>query len=462
MPSRPLVRRRERDRSWRVCITNSEGHSAMASILRFAAFTAIIGTFACASDGAGSGDDGVTPFQPGAGGTSPVTSPAPVTPTPPPTPTDEVPAGNEGGPGDAPLQPTNPPPADNGGGATPPPATPPVEPPPAEQPPAEQPPAEQPPVISTDVSTLPLPPGNGAVPEPAGPVGGLEVIDWAGFRSAVSYTFDDTNQTQIDHFNELMALNVKFTWYFITGGGSGQRLQNGVWDQAFAAGHEMANHTRSHRNAGEQNLAQDTDDGAADVEQRFNTTVFTMAAPFGAADYVNIASSRYLINRGVNGGQVAPNDNTNPFSVPTFIPNPDAPASAFNTLVDQGRNNGTWHTVLVHGFSPQINGEFQPVGIAQFTQAVNYAKGFGDVWIDTVVEVGAYWIGQKAFDAVTPTTSGADTTWTWTLPQHFPPNKFLRVTVTGGTLTQAGAELPWNDRGFYEVALDKGSLTLSP
>jgi peptidoglycan/xylan/chitin deacetylase (PgdA/CDA1 family) len=440
----------------------------MASILRFAAFTAIIGTFACASDGSSS-DQGVTPFQPGAGGTAPVTSPAPVTPASPQTPAGEVPAGNTEGPGDPPLQPANPPPVSNagGGGVTPPaeqpPAEqPPAEQPPAEQPPAEQPPAEQPPVFSTDVSTLPLPPGNGAVPVPAGPVGGLEVIDWAGFQSAVSYTFDDTNQTQIDHFNELMALGVKYTWYFITGGGSGTRLQNGVWDQAFAAGHEMANHTRSHLNAGSPNLAQDTDGGAADVEQRFNTTVFTMAAPFGAPDYVNIASTRYLINRGVNGGQVAPNDNTNPFSVPTFIPNTNAPASAFNTLVDQGRNNGTWHTVLVHGFSPQINGEFQPVGIDQFVQAVNYAKGFGDVWIDTVVEVGAYWIAQKMFNGVTPAVSGAETTWTWTLPDHFPPSKFLRVTVTGGTLSQAGAQLPWNERGFYEVALDKGSLTLSP
>jgi peptidoglycan/xylan/chitin deacetylase (PgdA/CDA1 family) len=449
----------------------------MASILRFAAFTAIIGALACSSDGSGSDDDGVTQFQPGAGGTAPVVSPAPVTPAPSPAPNGEVPAGNTEGPGDPPLQPANPPPAAGSGSGTPPAPPPPVAPPPAveppaetppaeeppvEQPPAEQPPAAPPPVISTDVSTLPLPPGNGAVPEPAGPPGGLEVIDWAGFRSAVSYTFDDTNQTQIDHFNELMALNVKFTWYFITGGDSGTRLANPIWNQAFAAGHEVANHTRSHLNAGSPNLAQDTDNGAADVEQRFDTTVFTMAAPFGAADYVNIASTRYLINRGVNGGQVAPNDGTNPFSVPTFIPNQGAPASAFNTLVDQGRANGTWHTVLVHGFLPQINGEFQPVDIGQFTQAVNYAKAFGDVWIDTVLEVGAYWIAQRVFDAVTPTQNGADTTWTWALPDHFPPNKFLRVRVSGGTLTQAGAQLPWNDRGFYEVALDKGSLTLSP
>jgi hypothetical protein len=48
------------------------------------------------------------------------------------------------------------------------------------------------------------------------------------------------------------------------------------------------------------------------------------------------------------------------------------------------------------------------------------------------------------------------------LPEHFPPGKFLRVSVTGGTLKQKGAALPWDARGYYEVALDAGSLTLGP
>jgi hypothetical protein len=34
--------------------------------------------------------------------------------------------------------------------------------------------------------------------------------------------------------------------------------------------------------------------------------------------------------------------------------------------------------------------------------------------------------------------------------------------VDGGTLSQDGVPLPWNEHGFYEVALDVGSATLSP
>jgi hypothetical protein len=38
----------------------------------------------------------------------------------------------------------------------------------------------------------------------------------------------------------------------------------------------------------------------------------------------------------------------------------------------------------------------------------------------------------------------------------------LRITVAGGTPSQSGRALTWNDHGYYEIALDAGSLTLGP
>jgi hypothetical protein len=119
--------------------------------------------------------------------------------------------------------------------------------------------------------------------------------------------------------------------------------------------------------------------------------------------------------------------------------------------------------VLVHGFSGGTDGAYQPISIDEFVASVNHAKSLGDVWIDSVVNVGAYWRAQKMFAAIAPTVSGNSKTWTWTLPPHFPPGKILRVKVGGGTLTQPGGRtLAWDDHGYYEVALDAGSLTLSP
>ena len=117
----------------------------------------------------------------------------------------------------------------------------------------------------------------------------------------------------------------------------------------------------------------------------------------------------------------------------------------------------------IHGFTDGSDGAYQPVATGEFIAGVNHAKSFGDVWIDSVVNVGAYWRAQKMLVAIQPTTAGNSKTWKWTLPPHFPPGKVLRVKVDGGTLTQPdGRTLAWDDHGYYEVALDAGSLTLSP
>jgi hypothetical protein len=93
---------------------------------------------------------------------------------------------------------------------------------------------------------------------------------------------------------------------------------------------------------------------------------------------------------------------------------------------------------------------------------MTHAKTSGDTWVDSVVDVGAYWRGLKTVASANRTTSGTITTWTWTLPAHFPTGKYVRVIVpAGGTLSQKGATIAENPSGFYSVSLDAGSLTLT-
>jgi hypothetical protein len=93
---------------------------------------------------------------------------------------------------------------------------------------------------------------------------------------------------------------------------------------------------------------------------------------------------------------------------------------------------------------------------------MSYGRGLRDVWMGTVANVAAYWRAQKLLSGTAPATSGTTTTWTWTLPPQFPHGKYLRVRVDGGTLAQGGRPLPWDEHGYYEVALDAGALSLSP
>ncbi|HEU5074841.1 MAG TPA: polysaccharide deacetylase family protein [Polyangiaceae bacterium] len=304
---------------------------------------------------------------------------------------------------------------------------------------------------------LPSPPGAGGVPRPAGEAGGVVALDWAGFKGAVSYTFDDANSTQIQHYDALQALGVRMTFYLQT---NKLEASNSTWARALDDGHELGNHTHSHAMTDD---GSDTDEATQFIETTFGVRPLTMAAPYGASGYKAVASTRFMINRGVNNGLIKPADGTDPFSLFCYIPPENATADLFDAQVDAAQNEGGWRVVLVHGFTGGSDGAFQPVALEEFVAAVEYAKSLGNLWIDSVLNIGAYWLGQKAFASVAPEVEpGGTIKHTWILPEHFPSGRVLRVTASGGTLTQAGRELPWNDLGYYEVSLDERSLTVAP
>src|SRR5437764_13511467 len=59
---------------------------------------------------------------------------------------------------------------------------------------------------------LPIPP-RGGMPRPSGAPGNVTVLDWARFKAAGTYTFDDTNSSQIQHYADLPALGLRMTFY---------------------------------------------------------------------------------------------------------------------------------------------------------------------------------------------------------------------------------------------------------
>jgi hypothetical protein len=310
---------------------------------------------------------------------------------------------------------------------------------------------------------LPIPPGTGTVAKPSGAAGGLSVLNWAGFKAAVSYNFDDANSSQISNYAALEALGVHYTFYLWGARIAGSKA---AWVQATSDGHEMGNHTQDHSDstltAG--NGQSDVDQCDSTINSNLNVTAYTFAEPNGTAGWEAPAMMHHFLSRGVSNGLMMPGDETStpPNNLHCFIPNTSAPTSDFNAQIDGARSGGGWRVILVHGFTGGTDGAYQPVDIGQYTAGVKYAETFPDLWIDTMVMVGAYWRGQNAFKAATMTPSGSNTTYTWTLPPNFPPGKYLRMTVTGGTLSQNGTNLEWDANGYYEVPLDPGTLTLGP
>ena len=312
---------------------------------------------------------------------------------------------------------------------------------------------------------MPIPTTN-TVAKPAGTPGNLTVLNWAGFKAAASFSFDDALASQISNYSMLQSTGVHLTFYLV----SNNNGSSATWTQAQKDGHELGNHTAHHCHdngtgcawgtyAG--SLGEELDQCTTHIQQTFGASdVWTTASPFGDTGYATADSTRFLVNRGVQGGQVAANDNTNPFALPCHLAAQGEAASAFNSATDSARTAGKWQIFLVHSLGG--DGGYNPVSVTDVVAAINHAKTSGDTWADSVVHVAAYWRAQKLISGVAPTSSGSAKTWTWSLPMHFPPGRYLRVKVDGGTLSQGGMSLAWSTHGYYEVALDAGSVTLSP
>jgi peptidoglycan/xylan/chitin deacetylase (PgdA/CDA1 family) len=333
---------------------------------------------------------------------------------------------------------------------------------------------------------LPTPPGIANLPRPSGAPGNLKVLDWAGFKSAVSYTFDDGQPSQIEHYAELQATGVRLTFFVNSSSASWETGFASTFSQAARDGHEIGNHTAHHCHADADgtlytgsdarraacpgaSAASEFDDCTAFITSTLGAPqVWTGANPFGDEGFAAAARERFVLIRGATGGTVAPNDDTDPFNLPMWGPAEHDGVDKFDAAVDRAREGHRWVIMLIHSLAPTNFAWYATVDISAITGSITHAKSLGDVWIDSMVNVGAYWRGQKLLASATPTTAGnpqAATqtwTWTWTLPPHFPAGKRLRVRVDGGTLSQGGLPLAWDGHGYYEVALDAGSLTLAP
>jgi hypothetical protein len=168
------------------------------------------------------------------------------------------------------------------------------------------------------------------------------------------------------------------------------------------------------------------------------------------------------VDRGVAYGTIAPMDSTDPMNLPVYMANGGETEKVLNADIDGARSGGRWLIFLFHALLPTSQNWYAGVDVANVTGSMHHARAVKDTWIDALYKVAAYWMGQKILSQAAPKVSGSDYVWRWTLPPHFPKGMYLRVTVSGGTVSQNGSALPWDSHGFYEIALDAGSLTISP
>jgi peptidoglycan/xylan/chitin deacetylase (PgdA/CDA1 family) len=297
---------------------------------------------------------------------------------------------------------------------------------------------------------LSLAPVGTGKPKPSGAVGGLTVLDWAGFQGAVSFTFDDAKKIQLTDYPQLKATGAHMTFYVVSSWIGSADIAS--WKAIIPDGNEIGNHTQSH-----QSQASLSDLQAAEtwIQQNLGVTAYTMAAPNGSSSWNSVAPGVVFLNRGVADGVISPRSysTTVAFNLPCYVPLTNESSAVMDADVNQAKSGNGWKIVLVHGFDLSDTTTWQPVTIEAVTTTMSHAVNNG-MWTENVMNVGAYWVGQSLI----PETAATDATWT--LPANFPPNMCVRITTTGGTVMQNGQEVPWDDHGYYQISLDLGSVTI--
>ncbi len=299
---------------------------------------------------------------------------------------------------------------------------------------------------------LTLAPSTTGVARPSGAAGGMKVLDWAGFKGAASFTFDDNRPSQMDDYSQLKATGGHFTWFVVGNWLNGNSSTIAKYKATMADGMEMANHTYSHQSGGSQS---DLSQNETFIMTNFGVNANSMAAPNCDASWASVAPSVMFQNRGPCGNPVATvgagsSDKTSPFALPAYLPATDEASDTMNKALTDGQ----WRIFVIHGFDlgDQPN-TYQPVSIGHVTATISTAVSKG-YWVEGISNVGAYWQAQKLIPAASTTSA------MWTLPAKFPKNMCVRITTTGGTVTQKGQTIPWNDHGYYEIGLDAGEVTI--
>jgi peptidoglycan/xylan/chitin deacetylase (PgdA/CDA1 family) len=319
----------------------------------------------------------------------------------------------------------------------------------------------------TGVLDPPPAPATSGVPQPSGTgtSPNLTVLPWAGFKAAITYTFDDTQPSQLEHWPELQATGARLT-FFANPSGSWQSGYDAAWTAVADAGSEIGNHTWSHCRS---DLSGCTAPVGTQLDEIVQTStyitthlgveaVYSFAAPFGDAGWNVYAAPLFLAGRGVMSGMVPATGVSDWYNLPCFAVAAGQTATEFNAGIDNSRSQSRWTIFLFHSILSTTNNWYAGVQIADVTASLAYAQSLGDVWLDTFTVVAAYARAEQMFEKLSPSAN----TWTWTLPDHMPPGKILRVTVAGGKLSQGGTQLAWDAHGYYQVALDVGSLSWSP
>lgn len=322
----------------------------------------------------------------------------------------------------------------------------------------------------------------------------IKTIPWNGHVGAVSFTFDDALENQVQNLkpvlDELPDVHVTF---FLTDMGNGLK-QNAAGFAALAkAGHEIGNHAKNHGHlsgiTNNEELNEEIVKFADNIEkvladQGVSTNVISFATPFceNNDQVKGVIDTRHFINRdcgwhGRNEWDVEPDWlalkakiwTRSGASVPEMLTAMDTAAFIGNFAGAEPWEvqikGGTWLVVLNHGVTDDKGDDYaiDPADIKKiFERAVE-----DKLWVAPFGTIGAYYRAHFIVDAATSAATDDGFTVSWKIPnEHMPKSVPLRVNIDtksvgeNAVVEQDGQKITPESDGSYIIEFTSKSLTV--
>jgi sialate O-acetylesterase len=254
-----------------------------------------------------------------------------------------------------------------------------------------------------------MPPGSQAAPAA---VAQVEPFVWPnGARAAVSLTYDDAIQSQLDNAAPALAKHGLHATFFLTGHSG---LLQGSADRYRAlaqAGHELAAHTMDHpcdrslsfvkpglalQDYDLSRMQADLSENIQQLRELGQKEPFSFAYPCGATwlgeaheSYVPLIEQLFVAARGVNG-RVGDPTSDSLFEVPSVMGNSTGPE--LTGWVDRALSSGGWVVFTFHG----VAGDYLSVQADAHEALLGYLEQHKrSVWTERFGSVASYVKAQR-------------------------------------------------------------------
>lgn len=298
----------------------------------------------------------------------------------------------------------------------------------------------------------------------AGPV---TTVAWNGHTGAVSYTYDDARASQIPNLlPQLDSLNIKATFEIAAANVGNFTAHMPEWIQASRNGHELANHTYYHQNMPTTDpAATDTVRHMATYLRGLDTSIqaVTFAYPNCVVNGKNGVSAENFIGRGC--GQTTYAWGTQPsdwMNIQGLILSPTSVNTAVS-LLNTAKTNNSWAITIVHDVIDPTPDQYS---LTPANNRIMLNAGISNsLWIDTYLNIGAYYRAHFTMDTVTAAPISGGWNLAWTSPHAKMPKRVnLRVRFaaatfgTSFTVQQNSVTIPPDTDGSYVIDFMKLSL----